>query len=563
MKENYEDLLTALRGELEEHRNERDNLRDEVLPRLQARVEGLELEASGLQRLQYEHSRMQQELLSLRNESAGHSRLQQELLNLRSENASLAASAMRTQASTSRQSVRLSRPASMFGSPSLIQSNVVLPLSLKDKESLVEKVKDIEEQRDALHSALKSLHERHRFESKRARERIKALEVERDKALQQSSNRRYGKDQEMSSLRKEMDRLRRRADEALEHKYLCERGLGTLKMDLEKAEQETANLRALLQEHDSLVSRHTELRDSHVRLSMQVSRLKHERTDDETSLSLQQAYNDLQDIHEKSLARLDELEVKGNDLSEDLSERELRLSEAHSESQRAIEKLRQSVAQAESERDEAQVEAEAYRKHAETLQDAEKKHLSEERTLGVQLKMSTERIGELAAQVYAQLDSNNLLRERLAEAIDRGEGGRKLSAEKISELQDRLRDLEDKVLEAQHKTEGVVARHEEEVRQLKETHTTQLRRLKSAALKSPTQLGLKSPLSPLLRSPKLEWTSFRKQSQSILDSSKVEILGKRVEELEEALTLADNEMAEVVGKMNFAQIEVMELQSER
>lgn len=562
MKENYEDLLTALRGELEEQRNERDNLRDEVLPRLQARVEGLELEASGLQRLQYEHSRMQQELLSLRNESASHSRLQQELLNLRSENASLAASAMRTQASASRQSIRQSRPASMFGSPTLIQSNIALPLSLKDKESLVEKVKDIEEQRDALHSALKSLHERHTFESKRARERIKALELERDKALHQST-RRYGKDQEMSSLRKEMDRLRRRADEALEHKYLCERGLGTLKMDLEKAEQETANLRALLQEHDSLVSRHTELRDSHIRLSKQISQLKHERSDEETSLSLQQAYNDLQDIHERSLARLDELEVKGNDLSDDLSEREQRLSEAHSESQRAIEKLRHSVAQAESERDEALVEAEAYRKHAETLQDAEKKHLSEERTLGVQLKMSTERIGELAAQVRAQLESNNSLRERLAEAIDRGEGGRRLSAEKINELRGRLRDLEDKVLEAQHKTEEVVARHEEEVRQLKETHTTQLRRLKSSALKSPTQLGLKSPLSPLLRSPKLGWASFRKQSQSILDSSRVEFLGKRVEELEEALILADDEMAEVVGKMNFAQIEVMELQSER
>lgn len=563
MKENYEDLLTALRGELEEHRNERDNLRDEVLPRLQARVEGLELEASGLQKLQYEHSRMQQELLNLRNESAGHSRLQQELLNLRSENASLAASTMRTQASASRQSVRQSRPASMFGSPSLIQSNMALPLSLKDKESLVEKVKDIEEQRDALHTALKSLHERHTFESKRARERIKALEVERDKALQQSSSRRYGKDQEMSSLRKEMDRLRRRADEALEHKYLCERGLGTLKMDLEKAEQETASLRALLQEHDSLVSRHTELRDSHIRLSKQVSQLKHERTGDETSLSLQQAYNDLQDIHERSLARLDELEVQGNDLSEDLSERERRLSETHSESQRAIKKLRQSVAQAEAERDEAQVEAEAYRKRAETLQDAEKKHLSEERTLGVQLNISTERIGELTAQVRAQLESNNSLRERLAEAIGRGEEDQRLSTEKINKLQGRLRDLEDKVLEAQHQTEEAVSRHEEEVRQLKETHTTQLRRLKSSALKSPTQLGLKSPLSPLLRSPKLGWTNFRTQSQSVLDSSRVEILGKRVEELEDALTLADNEMAEVVGKMNFAQIEVMELQSER
>lgn len=559
MKENYEDLLTALRGELEEHRNERDNLRDEIVPRLRARVEGLESEASELQKLQYEHSRMQQELLNLRTESAEHSRMQQELLNLRSENASLAASAMRTQVSASRQSVRLSRPSSMFGSPTLAQSSTPLPLSLKDKESLVEKVKDIEEQRDALHTALKSLHERHRFESKRARERIKALEVERDKALQQS-NRRYGKDREMTSLRKEMDRLRHRADEALEQKYMCERGLGTLKMDLEKAEQETATLRTLLQEHDSLVSRHTELRDSHIRLSKQVSQLKHEHIGEETSLSLQQAYHDLQDIHERSLARLDELEVKGNDLSDDLSDRERRLSEAHSESQQAIEKLRQTVAQAEAERDEAQVEAEAYRKRAETLQDAEKRQLTEERVLGVQLKVSAERIGELAAQVRIQLESNNALRDRLAEAIDRGEEDQRLSARKINDLQNRLRDLEDKVIEAQTQTEEAVARHEEEVRQLKETHTTQLRRLKSSALKSPTQLGLKSPL---LRSPKLEWAGFRKHPQSIPDSSRIEFLEKRVEELEAALVLADNEMAEVVGKMNFAQIEVMELQSER
>lgn len=559
MKENYEDLLTALREELEEHRNERDNLRDEIVPRLRARVEGLESEASELQKLQYEHSRMQQELLNLRSENVEHSRLQQELVNLRSENASLAATAMRTQASASRQSVRLSRPPSMFGSPILAQSTIVLPLSLKDKESLVEKVKDIEEQRDALHTALKSLHERHRFESKRARERIKALEVERDKALQQS-NRRYGKDREITSLRKEMDRLRHRADEALEQKYMCERGLGTLKMDLEKAEQETATLRAVLQEHDSLVRRHSELRDSHLRLSKQVSQLKHERTGEETSLSLQQAYRDLQNIHEKSLARLDELELKGNDLSDDLSERERRLSDAHSESRRAIEKLKKSVAEAEAERDEAQVEAKAYRKRAETLQDAEKEHLSEERTLGLQLKVSAERIGELVTQVRAQLQSNNALRERLAEAIGRGEEDQRSSAKKINVLQERLRDLEDKVIEAQVKTEEVVARHEEEVRLLKETHTMQLRRLKSSTLKSPIQLGLRSPL---LRSPKLEWAGFRKQSQSIPDLSRIDFLEKRVEELEEALTLADNEMAEVVGKMNFAQIEVMELQSER
>ncbi|RPB14943.1 hypothetical protein P167DRAFT_552212 [Morchella conica CCBAS932] len=475
MKENYEDLLTALRGELEELRNERDNLRDEIVPRLRARVEGLESETSELQKEE-------------------HSKMQQELLNLRNENASLA-SAIQVQASAiqtsavqkqARQSIigRPSRPVSLMGSPI---STMPLALDFKDRETLAEKVKGIEEQRDALHSALKSLQERHRYENKRAKERIRALELERDKALQQT-NRRYGKDREMSTIRKEMERLRRRADEAIESKVRCEKNLGTLKMDLEQAETETATLRALLQEHDSL---------------------------------------------------------------------------AHSESQRAITKLMQGVAQVEAERDEAQVEAEAYRKRAESLQNSEKKHLAEERSLSIQLKISTERIGELAAQVRSQLESNNSLRDRLAEAIGRGEEDQKLSAQKINELQERLRVLEDKVLEAQQQTEEAVARHEEEVRKLKDTHTSQLRRLKTTAMGSPTGLAARSPLSPMLRSPRLEWTGFKKPSQSIPDSSRIEYLEKRVDELEKALGQADNEMAEVVGKMNTAQIEVMELQNER
>ena len=59
----------ALRGEIEEHRNERDNLRDEVVPQLRARVEGLELDASEFQKLTYENTRMQQELQNLKNEN--------------------------------------------------------------------------------------------------------------------------------------------------------------------------------------------------------------------------------------------------------------------------------------------------------------------------------------------------------------------------------------------------------------------------------------------------------------------------------------------------------------
>jgi len=543
MKENYEDLLTALRGELEEHRNERDNLRDEIVPQLRARMEGLESEASELQKLMYEHSRMQQELLNLKN-----------------ENASLA-STVRNQ---TRQSHRFSVPASGYATPTSAGPAPPMILNMKDKETLVEKVKDIEEQRDALHAALKSLRERQKYESRMARERIRVLEAERDKALQQT-NRRYGKDREMRSLRQEMERLRQRADDALEQKFTCERGLGTLKMDLEKAEQETSSLRALLQEHDALVSKHTELQDSHTRLPKQVSQLKQEiNGGGVVSLSLQQAYHDLQDIHARTLARLGEVEADGTDLSSDLSDRQHRLSQAHGESQRAIEKLQQSVAQAEAERDTAQVEADAYRKRSESLAESENKHMAEERNLSMQLRLSIERIAELVAQVQAQLESNNALRDRLADAIGRGEEEQKMSAKRINELQGRLKELEDKVLEAQQETEDAVARHEQEIKQLKETHTSQLRRLKSSALRSPSQFGPRSPLlSPHLKSPKLEWTGSRKSSSSIPDEAKVEFLEKRVQELEEALVQADNEMAEVVSKMNMAQIEVLELQSER
>jgi chromosome segregation ATPase len=114
------------------------------------------------------------------------------------------------------------------------------------------------------------------------------------------------------------------------------------------------------------------------------------------------------------------------------------------------------------------------------------------------------------------------------------------------------------VVEAQQQAEDAVSQHEDEIRRIKETHTSQLRRLKASTVKSP---GLRTPSSPLLRSPKLEWTSVRRLSAS--DASKTESLEKRVSELERALTNADDEMSEVVGRMNAAQIEVLELQTER
>jgi hypothetical protein len=52
-------------------------------------------------------------------------------------------------------------------------------------------------------------------------------------------------------------------------------------------------------------------------------------------------------------------------------------------------------------------------------------------------------------------------------------------------------------------------------------------------------------------------------AMTMAEATKTELLEKRVEELERALRDADREMEEVVGRMNFAQIEVADLQFER
>jgi hypothetical protein len=567
MKENFEDLLATLKEELEASRNERDNLRDEVVPQLRARVEGLEAEASDLQKLMYEHSRMQQELESLKNENATlaaaiREKSQMEIqspIQIQGAEQARVLQPQLVQIHTgvgNRQSL-----ASRFGTPGTPTDGapaVSLPLNPKDRESLAERLKDVELQRDSLHKALKLLRDRQQLEAKKSKERIKALEQERDRALHPTVKR-QGRDKEMSALRREVDRLRQRADDALEQKFVCERSLGTLKMDLEKAAQETSTLRVLLQEHDDLIAQHEELQESHQRLSREVSELKQGDVKASQSVSLQQAYKDLQSLHERSLARLEELENRPVDPSY-VSERERALSEANEESQRAIKELRKSLTNAEVDRDSAKVEAEAYRKRAESLQRSETLHLQEERNLAAQLRISSERVEELAAQVRAQLASNENLRERLAECIERGEQEQLASAKKINDLQDKLRQLEDKLLEAQQQAEEAVAQREDEIRRIKETHTSQLRRLKSSTAQ-PKSPGFKPPLSPLLRSPRLEWTSIRRLSNS--DSAKTEALEKRVSDLERALSDADDEMAEVVNRMNSAQIEVLELQTER
>lgn len=541
VKENFEDLLTALREELEKHRNEADNLRDEIVPQLRARLEVLEADAADTEKLVYESSRMQQEIQQLRaeNESlmaARKQQQQQQPVQFQSiaEEADIAPPPpMRVGLTRSNSLARSSAGLNKRGS--LSRSN-----SVKDRSGDMSPVaastasnpmKDLEEQRDALHKALKHLLQRQELQQKEFQRRIKEVEAERDAALNLTP-RRTAFHQEVTGLRREVDALRRRADEALEQKWQCEKGLGGLRMDLDRAQQETGSLRELLREHDITIPE--------IRI-------------DNEPLALDKAYNELRTTHALSLARVKQLETSDGDS----------LGAASAETQRTLDLLKQSISDAEAERDYAQKEAEQYRQQARALQQSEMEHLGKEQKLSSDLFAATTRMDELSDKIQRQLTANSALRQRLTEAITRGELEQQKSAEQIILLEKRLKAAEDKVMLAQQSSEEAISRHEDEVQALKEGHTNHLRRTKSGLL-SPAAFSPKLPSSPVFsqKSPRLGVTSSG-PAMTFAEATKTEMLEKRVEELEKALRDADHEMQEVVGRMNIAQMEVADLQFER
>lgn len=550
-KTNFEDLLTALRGEFSQHRDERDNLRDEVVPQLKARLEGLEGEAAEHQNLTYDYARMQQELQALKNENTTlvtTRRLQQETQNHSPQFGSIAEEAVPSDMQGS--GTGLTRSGSVAGqrggltrAPTMKRSNSVSTKERESRESLADRVKDIELQRDALHRALKSLLERQNYQKNEHEKKVRNLEIERDRALQNQSPRRMGYEKEVTSLRFEINQLRRRAEDASVQKYHIEKGLGGLKKDLDRAEQETSSLRKVLQEHDILIP---ELSD---RSSPDATTGSHA-----TSASLERAYRDLQVTQAISITKLRELHRGAPSSAED------------ADTAATMDRLLKSMNDAEAERDYAKKQAAIFRAQAESLMEADSFHTGENVGLVNQLRASADRVEALSSQVRLQLESNASLRQRLAEAVGRGEEAQKNSTTRINSMQGKLKNLEDKLMNAQQHSEEAFAQHEEEVREIRESHNQQLQRLKTG-LKTPTVFSLvNSPSSPKAmfggRSPKLDRTTTG-LGISLDEALKTEFLEKRVAELERALGEADREMEEVVGRMNQAQIEVMELQSAR
>ena len=557
-KENFEDLLVALRGEIEQHRNERDNLRDEVVPHLRARVEGLEAEAADFQRLTYEHTRMQQELASLKEENsrlADAKKLQLDLQqrsprfgSIAEEGHPVPSSPTTKMGLTRSSSLARGMGGNLTRAGSLSRSNSISTKERESRESLADRVKDVELQRDSLHRALKSLLDRQKHQNREHEKRVKALESERDKALRAHSPRRMGYEKEVAGLRLEINHLRRRADDALEQKWQCEKGLGGLKKDLDRAEQETGSLRTLLHENDILIPEISGKSPQDVMADTYV-----------TSASLERAYKELKKSQAMSIARLQEL--KGR-LPSDTDD---------AKTQEAMGLLLKTMSDAEAERDSAQQRVEIYRAEAESLKETTTFHENETAGMAEQLHASANRMGSLASQVRYQLESNSGLRQRLTEAVGRGEREQKASADRINNMQGKLKALEDRLMAAQQQSEDAVQMHEDEIRGIRDSHNNQLQRLK-VGLRTPTSLNPNSrispsgsPRSPLFygaRSPRLDQTSSG-LGISMGEALRTEYLEKRVTELEGALGQADKEMEEVVQRMNAAQIEVMELQSAR
>ena len=171
IKDNFEELLTALSSELHTSHNERDNLRDEVVPQLRARVEGLEAQAAEHEKLAYEHTKMQQQMQSSRNDDVH--RLQTDIQHMDSlgEDGSHYLSLKRSTSDT--YSTHSATPLrSRTTSKSL--DKVVEP-----RDTLLERVKDVEAQRDALHCALKSLLERQVHQTREYNKRLRRLEMGR------------------------------------------------------------------------------------------------------------------------------------------------------------------------------------------------------------------------------------------------------------------------------------------------------------------------------------------------------------------------------------------------
>jgi DNA repair exonuclease SbcCD ATPase subunit len=526
-KDNFEDLLSALKGELHDACSERDNLRDEVVPALRARVEGLETEAAEYANLTYESTKMQQELQNLKNENTTLRRGSVMGGDFPSRGSRVLSGGL-----SRSNSVATGMRSQRVPPSGLSRSNSVKTGQVESREALAERLKDVEAQRDALHSALKNLLERQEFQNRENQKRIQLLETERDRLIAGPS-RKGGFEKEIMNLRTEVNVLRRRAEDALEQKWEVEKGLSGLKMDLDRAEGEIASLRELLEEKDILIPE-TLARSSGSSSGSDMP---------VTSASLNEAYRKLQGAYAESLERIKKLESQ---------------VASDNKTQDAMQRLEKALSVSVTDRD---VKLEIGRYDGAVAGGTE-------RALADELLESAQQVEQLASQVQQQLSANANLRMRLADAVARGDEDRKTNNKRITTMMEYLRGLEEQLVSAQTASEDQVSRHEEEISKLHAAHNGHLQRMNgSTGTRSlrPLTSGTsrKEALLDGGSGPSKFPGKLRLTAATFEDEAEMQTLRTKVAELEKALADAEKEMQEVITRMSMAQVEVLNLQEER
>jgi len=525
-KDNFEDLYSATREELEQGRNERDNLRDEIMPRLHSRVQILESQAADHQAVVHENTRMAQELNALKHEQSLFHESQRpggnsmfDMIAEENDIVSPIIGTMSPQIGGPR--VGLSRSGSLARSSSKTRGSMNRSDSVKGREGgrqrsgssgplSAEGQKEIEDQRDALHKALKLLISRYEKQHKDHQRAIKKLNKEAKVANLRADNaspKRSQYTREVTYLKEEVTALRKRTEDALEQKWEYEKGLSGIKMDLDRAEQETRGLRHLLQEED------------------------------------------------------------------------IALTSPEAPVDPAQDQLSFSISTAKSERDYARRMAEAFRQRALNLQETYSTDSTDEQQPPAVAKLfdSANSMDELAEKLDAQVRTNVDLRSRLTEAVEKGEREQRESIRQVEEMQKRLGDLEDSVLAAAAHSETTLSTHEGEVRRIEEAASPRLQRLEvsfpdptklsPAAAASSSATPVSSPAMLMTGFPRLPSADKRLASvsaaASLQEISKTQYLEREVREMEFMLREAAAEMQRVVQRVHRGQDEVAELTGER
>ncbi|KAK3672588.1 hypothetical protein LTR78_007639 [Recurvomyces mirabilis] len=489
-KDSFGDLYSATKLELVQHQNERDNLRDETVPNLRSRIEGLEAEAGDVQAIMYENTRLQQELAALK-EAQSNARFG----SIAEEGVPMSPVVGRGSLSRSNS---LARNRSVRGG-SITRTGSVLDraegggrqrsgsVSAHQGPVSSEAVKEIEDQRDALHKALRLLISRHEKQQREHERAVKKL----TRAKQQAETvtpKRTAYHAEVAFLKDEVTTLRKRTEDALEQKWQYEKGLSGVKMDLDRAEQETKGLRDLLQESNTQKNRHSVLS------------------------GYGSDYGDDEDVPDN---------------------------------------MKLSISSAEHQRDNAREAAEDYRQRAASVDPSNAQALMS----------SAQRMEQLADRLEEQVQANVQLRDRLAEAVEKGEKEQKVSTGQIEDMQRKLAGMEDSVLEAQQHSETMLGNHETEVRRISEATSPSLQRLRISIPDAKRLSPAHSPLLPGSRSPRI--SKKRLSGATLSEASRTQALERKVRELEKLLREAEDDVQVVVRRVNRSQFEVAELQTER